>query len=124
VSTFRGELHADTRLFDVLIGTKPLRLAYLLRGTSVRGGAEWEHIVPRKRLRRDCNDLFNQGKAVEDVADYLERNLKTVKIHKDERKRLDGIKGLKDDMPDGWKDGDDILVRLIKAEIEISWDSI
>jgi hypothetical protein len=111
--------HADTGLFDVLIGTRARRRAYLLLGASRNGATYCEHVVPRKRLRKDCFELFDQNKTIEDVADYLERNLKTVLISADEAKFLNSMMGLKDNMPDGWKDGDEIMVRLSGARIEI-----
>ena len=65
--------------------------------------------------------MFADGATVEDVAKFIERHLKIVRISRPERKYLDGSAGmnLKEKMPSGWAfNRDSIYARLDAAGIE------
>lgn len=105
---------AHTRLFEKLIDE-----GYIVVGTSIRGGAYREHVVPFKVLRDRCNEYFDKGRRAEDVAPFIETHLKVAFITMDERDRLDFELGLRDRMPDGWQEGD-VMARLRMAGIVLA----
>lgn len=108
-----------SRLFDILLNH--IEKNEFIVGNSVavlaagRGGPE--HVMPCAFIQEQCRQLFDKGKSEQEVADYIEANLKIVRVTQEERKRLDSKPGLKAKMPPGWKDGDDIMQRLHAAEI-------
>lgn len=109
-----------SRLFDILLNHVK---SDLIVGRSVAASATGtggpEHVMPCAFICKQCLELFNKGKPVEDVAAYIDAHLKIVIVTKEERRKLDSKKlGLKNKMPPGWKDGDDIMDRLKAASIE------
>jgi hypothetical protein len=78
-----------------------------------------EHAVPVDFLYKASIDMFNAGKTVEDVVDFLERNLKVVYIRPKDATRLDGELKLKTGMPAGWVDGNSPFARLDVASITV-----
>jgi hypothetical protein len=115
-----------SRLFDI-------RLNHINKEQFIVGDSEAaaksksgpEHLMPCAEIVQRCLKLFEQGKvegrSAEDVksevAQYMEKNLKIVRITQEERKLLDSLPGLKAKMPGEWKEGDDISERLKRANI-------
>jgi hypothetical protein len=90
-------------------------------GKSKRGGGCMEHVVPLVYLRDESENLLKGGKTIEDVARFLEKNLKIVEITIEEAACLDSRQsGLKYIMPTDW-DGKDEFARLRACGIE--WES-
>jgi len=88
-------------------------------GKSKSGGECLEHVVPLVYLRDESIKMFENGRTVEDVARFLKRNFKVVKITWEEAGRLDSKDlGLKQKMPRGWVDGMDEFARLRACGIE------
>lgn len=110
-----------SRLFDILLNHMKEDLivgdseAALVLPRS--GRPEQEHVVPCAFIIDKCHEKFEQKKSDQEVAEYIEANLKIVLITQEERKGLDSLPGLKNKMPPGWKDGDDIMARLHRAGI-------
>jgi hypothetical protein len=109
---------SDTRLLDEpLIPDK-----YVVVGESTRGAECREHVIPRLVLCDECLAMFSRGESIEDVAKFLQENLKIVRITRDERHLLDSNSqlNLRQRMPDGWSfSNGDPLARLKQANIEI-----
>jgi len=71
-------------------------------GRSKKGGSYYEHVVPLALLRDRYLQMFEEGKNIEEVAEFLRRHVKIVRITREEQQRLDHELGLKTRMPDGW----------------------
>ena len=111
-----------SRLFDILLNhfVKINKNEFIVGDSvaySAAGSGGPEHVVPCAFIIGKCLEKFEQKKSEQEVAEYIEANLKIVRVTQDERKRLDSLPGLKAGMPDTWKDGDDIMVRLHEAKI-------
>ena len=81
-----------------------------------------ENIGPYKKMRPDkvrekFPELYN--KTVREVADIIQRNLAIVICSKEESDLIDYKMGWQTTMPEGWKDGDNILDRFIKSNISV-----
>ena len=63
--------------------------------------------------------LAENGARDDELADFLRESCQVVVITKEERSVLDSELGLTKSMPVGWKWGDDPLVRLQAAGIEL-----
>jgi len=91
-------------------------------GKSKSGGGYKEHVVPCVYLAEESKKMFVDGRTVEDVARFLEKNFKIVEITIEEAGRLDSKKsGLKQKMPPDW-DRTDEFARLRACEIE--WEPV
>jgi hypothetical protein len=109
---------SDTRLLDEPF--VPDR--YVVIGESTRGAECREHVIPRLVLCDECLAMFSRGKSIEDVAKFLQENLKIVRIARDERHLLDSSSrlNLRQRMPDGWSfSSGDPMARLKQASIEL-----
>jgi len=96
-----------------------IRDEWVCVGKSKSGGECKEHVVPLVYLREESKKMFGKGRTVEDVAGFLKRNFKVVKITLKEAECLDSKKlGLKQKMPPGWVDGMDEFARLRACGIE------
>lgn len=109
---------SDTRLFLEPI----IPSSFVLVGQSKGGNATYnEHVVPRIILREQCHDMLrldSSEESLSNIALFIRRFLKIVKITKDEQVRLDVDLGLKQKMPDGWTfDTGDVFARLDVAGI-------
>lgn len=108
---------SDTAYLDYLI----VRDELVHVGNSLKGTECREHVVPRVLICYEAHSMFADGATVEDVAKFIERHLKIVRISRPERKYLDGSAGmnLKEKMPSGWAfNRDSIYARLDAAGIE------
>jgi hypothetical protein len=109
---------ADTRLFtEPLIPNK-----FVIVGQSKCGNTHKEHVVPRVIIKDRCLEMFNEGKSIEAVANFVRKFLKIILISEEEQHRLDKkIHGhnLRQSMPDGWTFGNGCeFARLKKVGIE------
>ena|GEM_PF-6613591 len=96
---------------------------WVVEGVSNKGVGHNEHVVPRVLIRDYASEMFRYGATVEEVADMIKRNLKIVKITKNEAYFLDNVKKLRDRMPnDDWKLNGQIYTRLKEAGIE--WERV
>ena len=102
-----------TRLFDTLIRHN------INCGRSLNGGGHREHVVPCGLLIKLSFVMFEQGRSIPEVAQFLEAHLKIADITREEARRMDFDLGLKEKMPDGWKLGDDVMARLVSAGITL-----
>jgi hypothetical protein len=57
-----------------------IRDKWVCVGKSKSGGECYEHVVPLLYLRDKSTKMFENGSTVEDVAGFLKRNFKVVKI--------------------------------------------
>jgi hypothetical protein len=104
----------DSNLFQHVIHNE-----WVCVGKSKRGGECYEHVVPLVYLRDESNKKFDEGLTVEDVARFLKRNFKVVKLTSKEAGDLDSKdSGLKQRMPPGWVDGMEGFARLRASGIE------
>lgn len=112
--------HSDTRLFmEPLIPDD-----FVIVGQSKAGANHKEHVVPRVVICKKCHEMFHDGASIEEVAAFIEKFLKIVKISRDEQKSLDkgNQHNLRQKMPDGWSfEEGDIFARLKIAEIEFNF---
>lgn len=73
-------------------------------GQSKNKGNYREHAVPRMLICIECHTMLEQGKSVEDLANFIRKFLKIVLISKEEQQTLDKSSNLnlKQKMPEGW----------------------
>jgi len=93
---------------------------FVIVGESINGRHHKEHVVPRMLICDESHKMFAQGASVEEVAKFIQRNLKIVLIAKTEQTLLDKSThlNLRQSMPDSsWLDGGDIYARLRVAGI-------
>ena len=96
---------------------------FVPRGYGKNGSGHREHVVPCVFLRDECIARFSNGATIDQVANFLQRNVVIVEITKEEQKRLDGSitnggMGLKNSMPNEWQfDTGCIFQRLHAAKI-------
>lgn len=76
-----------------------------------------EHVVPIDWTINKAFTMFKNGSTVEQVALMFKRNIKLALISDEEQYLLDSTLGLKTDMPAGYEDGQDPLIRLKFAGI-------
>lgn len=88
-------------------------------GVSLEGSEHSEHVVPRKVICDECHKLIENGATNEEVAAFIRKHLKIVRISKEEQRRLDKSVhfNLRQKMPIGWGIGDDVYDRLKAAGI-------
>ena len=77
-----------------------------------------EHLIPVNRVLSEARRMAAEGRKRAHIAQFLKENLVVVIITNEEAKRLDGMPGLRDDMPEGWTWGGDKFARLEAAEID------
>lgn len=110
---------SDTRLFDEPIISRD----YVMAGQSVEGGNYNEHVVPRIMICEECHKMYAQGSSIEEVAVFIEKFLKIVKISKEEQQHLDnkGNLNLKQTMPPNWEfETGDVFHRLEYGNIKFT----
>lgn len=78
-----------------------------------------EHIIPCDFLISEAVEMVKRGDSDAQIAMMFKNLLNIVLITPDQAKYLDSDLGLKVDMPDGWKVGDDPFARLKIASIEL-----
>ena len=78
-----------------------------------------EHIVPCDFLVREAVEMYKNNSSLVEIAIMFQQNCFIVLITPDEAKLLDSTLGLKIDMPNGWKIGDNPLARLNFAKIKL-----
>ena len=94
---WEDQQRAHSRVFDTLV---PIRYTFV--GTSVKGGAYNEHVVPCAYLRDLASFQFKEGRSLDDVANMLDRLLKVARITSAEQKLLDQELGWRNTMPENW----------------------
>jgi len=105
---------SDTRLLmEPLISD-----ALVIAGQSRKGADRREHVVPRVFICHECHRLFQAGRTIPQVAEFIAQHLRIVRISIEEQRHLDQNLRLKQTMPIGWSVGDDIYARLRVAGIE------
>lgn len=77
-----------------------------------------EHLIPVNCVLSEARRMAAEGRKRAHIAQFLKEHLIVVIITSGEAKRLDGMPGLRDNMPEGWKWGDDKFARLDAAEID------
>lgn len=92
-------------------------------GISIRANAPGapkhrEHIVPLRYMNSLILEMLMSGKTDAEAVSFLEKSLKIVIIHRDERHLLDVVKKWKIQMPTGWTVSDSVYARLEQANIE------
>ena len=79
-----------------------------------------EHVIPNNMVFSRLVELADSGSSDEELASFLRESCIVVVITKKEAHTLDSvIGGLKTDMPEGWTWGDDPLLRLKAAGINL-----
>lgn len=113
-----GEVTAHSRIVEICIPED-----FVPKGGTA-GAGHREHVVPCAALREESVARFKNGATVEQVSEFLRRNVVIVEISKQQQELLDGAEisgglGLRNKMPDGWQfDRDCIFARLHKAKID------
>jgi len=104
----------DTRYFDHPF----IHDDFVVNGQSTKGGSYREHVVPRAYLRDRCQELYANGRSIEDVGRLLMDNLRIVLITLTEAETLN--ERYKTTMPPGWTLGEsDPLARLREVGIDV-----
>lgn len=78
-----------------------------------------EHIIPNNMVFSRLVELADSGSSDEGLASFLRESCIVVVITKKEANILDYVIGLRKDMPEGWKWGDDPFLRLKAAKISM-----
>ena len=78
-----------------------------------------EHVIPNIMIFERMVTLAENGTPDDELADFLRESCQVVVITKEERSVLDSELGLTKSMPVDWKWGDDPIVRLQAAGIEL-----
>ncbi len=114
---------SDTRLLEALF--LPDQLTFAGRSRALDGAVRREHVVPRRRVIRECIALLEANKSDADLARLIRRLVRIVHLTPQESARLDrprGEGGVKQDMPSGWAVDGDIYARLVGEGI--SWEPV
>jgi hypothetical protein len=109
----------------LLIGDALDKLVYA--GISIAGKVQQqtgknpyrEHAVPMDWITVKIFEMLEAGASDEDIVQMIKRNLKLVLIADQEQDTLDNKLGLRTTMPDGFKDGDDPLIRIKFGNIQM-----
>ena len=85
-------------------------------------GTRREHTIQCNLVRDEAVRLAQEGISISDLADFLLASIRVVLITEEEAQRMDSMRtpsgmNLRDNMPDGWKWGDDVFARLRYASI-------
>lgn len=108
---------SDTRLLiEPLISDKLITV-----GQSRKGADHREHVVPRVFICHECHKLFSANCSINEVAQFIAKHLRVVKISREEQIHLDHNLKLRETMPIDWTVGDDVYARLREANVEFDF---
>lgn len=95
---------------------------FVIVGESIAGRDHREHVIPRKVICCRCHEMYKNGATIDEVATFIQNNLKIVYISREEQRRLDSRNelNLRQCMPIGWAfETGNIYERLNVAGVKI-----